>query len=73
MKETKYNLDCLIKNIYALCDENHITVEAMLDDCCIDKNVFCDMEKGFYPTVGKVIIIASYFEVSVDNLIVNEK
>lgn len=67
-----FNTENLIHNIIELCEKENISVNCMLQKCGLDKSVMDDLRKGFDPQLGKMVVIADYFSVTVDYLINNK-
>lgn len=67
-----FNTENLMHNIVRLCEKENISVNYMLQKCGLDKSVMDDLIKGFDPQLGKMVVIADYFGVTVDYLI-NDK
>ncbi len=68
-------ISILVNRIDLLCRANGITINKMLFDCGLSKDVINNMkkEKPSIPSVDKILKIAQYFSVSVDYLLDNEK
>lgn len=65
------NVSLLMSNIKKLCDNHNITINKMLHECQLHKNVIDNMrgEKPSIPSIDKIFTIAKYFNVSVDYLL----
>lgn len=66
-----FNIEVLTQNIIDLCAKENISVNRMLKECGLSKNVIDNLKKGYEPRLAKIVIIADYFGVTVDYLINN--
>lgn len=64
-----FNLNNLADNITELCRRRNISVNRMLRECGLNSSVIDNLKKGFDPQITKIVIIADYFDVTVDYLI----
>ena len=69
--ESIFNIEILTQNIIDLCAKENVTVNRMLKECGLNKSVIDNLKRGFEPRLSKIVIIADYFGVTVDNLINN--
>lgn len=61
--------EAIAKIIKAICKEKEITIDKMLKECEIRKNLIYDMEKrDKTPSIEIMIKIADYLKVSLDEL-----
>ena len=51
------------------CEEKGITVNKMLQDCDLNKSLMYTIKNGKIPSVDKIIRIADYLHVSIDELV----
>ncbi len=63
------DLTNLIENIKKLCKKRNITINKFLEDCSINRNFMTNLKNQSIPSLDKIIIIASYFNVSIDYLV----
>lgn len=66
-----FNIEVLTQNIIELCEKENVSVNRMLKECGLSKSVIGNLKKGYEPQLGKIVIIADYFGVTVDYLINN--
>ncbi|MCM1327969.1 MAG: helix-turn-helix domain-containing protein [Ruminococcus sp.] len=66
-----FNIEILTQNIIELCERKNISVNRMLQECGLSKNVIDNLKRGFEPRLAKIVIIADYLGVTVDYLINN--
>lgn len=59
--------------IVKLCQENNIKVKQMLLECDLSKNTVDNMKRGSMPSVDKIMIIADYFNMSMDYLLTGKE
>lgn len=64
-------LEPLTQNIIDLCSKENVSVNRMLKECGLNKSVIDNLKCGFDPQLTKIVIIANYFNVTVDYLINN--
>lgn len=64
-----FNIETLTQNIIDLCAKENVTVNRMLKECGLNRNVIDNLKRGFEPRLSKIVIIADYFDVTVDYLI----
>ena len=64
-----YDLSMLINNIQRLTDDKNISINKMLLDLGLNKDVFRHLKDGKLPSIEKVHKIADYFDVSIDYLL----
>ena len=64
-----FNTDNLAENIAELCRQRSISVNRMLRECGLNKSVVDNLKRGFDPQLAKIVIIADYFDVTVDYLV----
>lgn len=67
--ESIFNPEQLIGNITELCAEKNMSAECMLRECGLSDSIMNDLEKGFDPPLGKIVVIADFLGVTVDSLI----
>lgn len=64
------NSQIIAQNTRELCKKNNISISKLNEDCGFSKNFINEMEKkSASPSIDKVIIIADYFNVSLDSLV----
>lgn len=63
------NNDKLIETINALCNQNNISVNRMLQECSLNKSIVDNLKKGSEMSVIKLQKIADYFGVTTDYLL----
>ncbi len=59
----------VILRISELCASKGVTVNAMLKECGLSKSVVDNLKKGSISSVDKFLMMADYFDVSVDYLL----
>lgn len=69
--ESIFNIEVLTQNIIDLCEKENISVNRMLSECGLNRNVIDNLKKGYEPQLAKIVIIADYFGVTVDYLVNN--
>lgn len=67
--ESVFNSKQLIGNITELCAEKNMSADCMLRECGLSDSIMNDLEKGFNPPLGKIVVIADFLGVTVDSLI----
>ena len=63
-----FNLETLTQNIIDLCVKENVSVNRMLKECGLSKSVIDNLKKGYEPQLAKIVIIADYFGVTLDQL-----
>jgi transcriptional regulator with XRE-family HTH domain len=62
--------EVLLERIQRLVDERGITVNGLLKECGVNRNLVSDLKsRGSLPSADKLDRIAAYFDVSVDYLL----
>jgi transcriptional regulator with XRE-family HTH domain len=67
------NLAALADRITAFCKLKGVTANKMLEDCGLNKSTMFDLRGGKVPSIEKIALIASYFDISISDLLGDEK
>lgn len=68
------NSQVIAQNTRELCKKNNISISKLNEDCGFSKNFINEMEKkSASPSIDKVLIIADYFNISLDELVGRKK
>lgn len=64
-----FDLNNLRQNIIELCGKNDVSVNRILKECGLNRNIIDNLKIGCEPQLLKIAIIADYFNVTVDFLV----
>lgn len=65
----KFDISHIITVISQQCDIKKVSVTEMLRRCGLSKDLVTNMKKGSTPSVDKLLPIADYFGISLDDLV----
>lgn len=66
-----YKLCRVYNNVLWLCIKNDISIKKMLETVKSDKNIMGNMKRGKNPHISSLIIFCNFFNVSLNELVVN--